>query len=181
VHDSDLPGGLWNPAVHFSGFDVNNWKDVSPRLGISYDLFGTGRTALKLSVARYVNGENVQTAAALNPQNTIGRTDLRTWTDHNRDFTIFNADGSVQSAELGPSTNANFGRAVASTTRYDPAVLEGWRVRPYNWEYAASVQHELMPRLALNAGWFRRSFGNQTTVDNQLTDPASYDGPFCLG
>jgi hypothetical protein len=179
VHDEDLPAGRFNPAAHFDGFDVQNWKDVSPRLGVSYDLFGDGKTAVKFSVARYVNGEAAGTAAANNPQTTIGRTDTRTWTD-NGDFTIFNADGSVQTNELGPSTNVNFGKLVPSTTSTDPTVLNGWGARQYNWEYTVSVQRELAPRVALTAGYYRRSFGNQTVIDNQLTDSSSFDGPFCI-
>jgi hypothetical protein len=180
VHDEDLPAGRWNPAAHFEGFQVQNWKDLSPRLGVAYDLFGTGRTALKVSVARYVNGEAAGTAAANNPQTTIGRTDTRTWRDLNGDFTIFNANGSVQSGELGPTTNNNFGRIVPSTTTTDPDALNGWFVRTSNWEYTASVQHELMPRVSVNAGFYRRSFGNQLATDNELTDASSFDGPFCI-
>jgi hypothetical protein len=185
VLDEDLPTGRWNPALHTAGFDVNNWKDVSPRVGVAYDLFGTGKTALKFSVARYVNGENVTTAAFVNPQNSIQRTDTRAWNDQNpalggnRDQKIFNADGSLQSAEIGASTNPNFGKSVISTT-YDPDVLNGWGVRPYNWEYAATIQHELVPRVSISAGWYRRSYGNQTTIDDQNLSQASFDGPFCI-
>jgi hypothetical protein len=164
---------------------VNNWKDLNPRLGVSYDLFGTGKTALKVSVARYVNGENVVTAADINPQNSISRTDTRAWNDQNpalggnRDLQIFNPDGTLQSAEIGASSNPNFGKAVVSTT-YDPAVLDGWHVRQYNWEYSASIQHELVPRVSVSAGWYRRSYGNQTTIDDLNASTSSYDGPFCI-
>ena len=176
----DLPAGRWNPAAHFDGFPVQDWKDRSPRLGVAYDLFGTGRTAIKVSVARYVNGEAAGTAAANNPQQTIGRTDTRVWRDLNGDFTIFNPNGSVQSTELGPTTNVNFGRVIPSTTVTDPALLEGWFVRPNNWEYTASVQHELLPRVSVLVGAYRRSFGNQVTTDNQRIDNSSFDGPFCI-
>jgi hypothetical protein len=41
--------------------DVVGWKDLSPRLGVAYDLFSNGKTALKASANRYVlrasNGE----------------------------------------------------------------------------------------------------------------------------
>ncbi len=30
--------------------------DVTPRLGVAYDLFGTGKTALKASLGKYVIG-----------------------------------------------------------------------------------------------------------------------------
>jgi hypothetical protein len=43
-----------------------------------------------------------------------------------------------------------------------------------------SVQRELAPRVAVTAGYYRRSFGNQTVIDNQLTDNTSFDGPFCI-
>ncbi len=63
----------------------------------------------------------------------------------------------------------------------DPSVLAGWGKRGYNTEWSFSVQHELMPRVSLNGGWFRRSFGNQTvTVDNRFNFANnSFDGPFC--
>jgi hypothetical protein len=180
VLDETLPASRWNATRDFSGFTVQNWKDLSPRIGVSYDLFGTGKTAVKASFARYVNGEAVGTAAQNNPETTVGSTDTRTWTDANSDFTIFNADGSVQTAELGPSTNANFGRLVAASTTTDPTVLNGFGVRPFNREITASIQHELLPRVAVTAGYYRRAFGNQTVINNLLTDPNAYDGPFCI-
>ena len=53
-------------------------------------------------------------------------------------------------------------------------------MRQYNWEYAVSAQHELMPRVSISGGYFRRWYGNQTvTVDNRY-NLSSYDGPFCV-
>ena len=44
-----------------------DWKDINPRFGVAYDLFGNGKTALKVSAARGVAGETIATALALNP------------------------------------------------------------------------------------------------------------------
>ena len=180
VLDEELPASRWNPATHFDGFQVQNWKDISPRFGFAIDLFGNGKTAVRTSFARYVNGEGVGTVVQNNPETTIGRTDTRTWRDLNTDFTIFNSDGSVQTAELGATTNVNFGKVVPSTTTSDPSILNGWGKRPYNWEYQLSFQHELVSGLSLNWAYYRRSFANQIIIDNQFTDKSSYDGPFCI-
>ena len=39
--------------------EVQNWKDLSPRVGFAWDVFGNGRTAVKASVARYVAGQQL--------------------------------------------------------------------------------------------------------------------------
>ena len=66
--------------------------------------------------------------------------------------------------DLGPGPG-NFGQSFISTT-YDPNLSQGWGKRPYNWEYSAAVQQELVPRVSLEAGYFRRTFYNQTVTNN---------------
>jgi hypothetical protein len=178
--DSTLPASIWNPSQSFTGHDVVHWKDVSPRAGIAFDLFGNGKTAVKTNIARYVNADNANTANVNDPQRTIGITDTRTWTDLNGDYTIYNADGSVQLNELGPTTNANFGKVIATTNTQDPATLSGFGVRGYTWEYQANMQHQLAPRIAVNAGYYFRWLGNQLTTQNTLVNATSFDGPFCV-
>ncbi len=51
--------------------DVPNWTDLNPRLGASYDLFGNGQTALKVSLGRYVFPETTVLTAAVNPIITV--------------------------------------------------------------------------------------------------------------
>jgi carboxypeptidase family protein len=162
---------------------VTNWKDINPRVGVSFDLFGNGRTAVKGSVARYVAG--IGLAGIVddnNPANTVGLTDTRNWTDRDANGSPFDAAGNLQFGELAASTNTNFGRNIPSTTTTDPGVLTGWGKRGYNWEYAVGIQHEIMPRMAVSGGWYRRKFGNQTiTVDQRFSiEKGSYDGPFCV-
>ncbi len=74
--------------------------------------------------------------------------------------------------------NANFGRETFTKT-FDPELIHGWGKRTYNWEMGVSVQHELMPRLGLTVGYFRRSFGNFYTANNRNTTTADYT-PFSI-
>jgi Carboxypeptidase regulatory-like domain len=160
---------------------VQDWKDISPRVGVALDLFGDGRTALKASVARYVAGQQIAVADDINPVSALSITDRRPWTnDADRNGLPLDANGNIQFNELGTSTSTStFGRNV-STTSYDPDVLNGWFKRGYNWEYTVAAQHQLAPRVSVNGGWFRRSFGNQTFTDDLRFDKSSYDGPFCV-
>ena len=67
----------------------------------------------------------------------------------------------------------------APTTRWDPATLNGWGARDYNWQGAISVQHELRPGIGLNAGYFRRWYGNFRVTDNLAVTPQDFD-PYCI-
>jgi hypothetical protein len=82
----------------------------------------------------------------------------------------------VRNGECGPYANPNFGKTVI-TNHYDPEILNG--NRPYNWATSAVVQHELMQGMALNLGYFRTSWSNQTATDALGVVPADFD-PYCL-
>jgi hypothetical protein len=160
--------------------EVQNWKDISPRVGFAMDVFGNGRTAVKASVARYVAGQNVAVARQVNPVEALSRTDVRPWTnDIDGNGLPLDANGNIQFNELGTSTaTATFGRNV-STTSYDPEVLNGWFKRGYNLEWTVAAQHQIADRVSVNGGYYRRTFGNQTFTDDLRYDANSYDS-FCI-
>jgi hypothetical protein len=137
---------------------------------VSYDLFGDGKTALKATVSRYTVRDNTQFAITNNPL-LFNATASRTWNDANRDFV-------PQEAELGPLSNPNFGTSRTTTT-VDDAISHGWNARPYNWEVSASVQRELRTGLSVNAGYYRRWYGNFVVTDNLAITPSDYD-EFCM-
>src|ERR1700704_6464191 len=105
----------------------------------------------------------------------------RNWTDGNRDL-IPNCDllnpaqqtNPVTGELCGPWANLNFADVLNLTT-VNPAVLEGWGIRPWDWQFGASVQHEILPRLSVEVGYNRRWFGNFFVTDNQAISPADYD------
>lgn len=197
VDPETLPAGTFNSAVSYANCSdgknnlnancvgqVTNWKDINPRLGVAYDVFGNGRTAVRASVARYVNGVGLAGGSITdnnNPEITAVPSDTRAWKDLDGNGSPFDAAGNIQSNELTASTStASFGKNFPSSTLTDPAVLSGWGARAYNWEYTVSASHELAPRVSVNGGWYRRKFGNQTiTVDNRYSFANNSYDPFC--
>jgi hypothetical protein len=156
--------------VHFAKVEnVPNWKDISPRLGLSYDLFGTGRTAVKLSAGRYMEAPNLTAFTRLaDPAASIVNSATRPWTDINRDFV-------PQPNELGAISNVNFGNSVI-TQRYDGDVLTN---RGDNWEFSTSVQHEVASNVSVNVGYFRRTFGGLRVTQNTRVSNADFS-PYCV-
>jgi hypothetical protein len=174
------PAGRFVQAFDFARIDdVPHFTDLNPRLGAAYDLFGNGKTAVKVNVGRYVASLGGNFPFSVNPTQSIVQSTTRTWNDGNGnygpdcDLNNFSPNG-----ECGAIDNRAFG-AVVVNTRYADDVLRGVGKRLYNWQTAVSVQHELRPGMAVNAGFFRTSFGNFTQVDNLLVTPADYDA-FCI-
>ncbi len=158
---------------------VQDWKDISPRVGFAMDVFGDGRTAVKASVARYVAGQQIAVANQVNPVTALSLSDTRQWRDLDSNGLPLDTNGNIQFNELSNSTSTpTFGRDI-STTRYDPAVLNGWGKRPYNMEYTVAAQHQLANRISVNGGYYRRTFGNQTFEDDLRYDASSFDS-FCI-
>ena len=172
----------WVGARSFAELpDVPNWKDISPRVGIAYDLFGNGKTAIKASINRYVSAQVYAFASNINPLVTSRNNMTRTWLDFNGDNIPQGNPLSTDplfAGEFSGPVDPNFGKSVI-TTRYDSDVSEGWGKRPFNWEYSASVQHELLPRVSIDAGYYRRTFRNQIVTDNLDVTPADFD-EFCI-
>jgi hypothetical protein len=170
----------WLPfARDYPGAEVLNWKDLSPRLGVSYDLFGTGRTALKASVSRYVLQEGKGNTNNIHPLIAATNSVSRNWVDANNDFVVQGDPlNPAANGELGASPNNNFGRPNTTLT-FDPDWARGFNKRPYNWETLVTLQHELLPRVGLEVSYNRRTYGNFVVNDNVLVSPGDYD-PYCV-
>jgi hypothetical protein len=157
-------------------YNVPLWKTVTPRLGVSYDVFGNGKTAVKASVGQYVFGpEIIVFTRAANPLAATITSVTRSITDGsftpNCDLTNLAANG-----DCGPVSNPSFGNPRIATT-YDTNAINANRTT--NWEATASIQHELLPGTSVMAGYYRRWYQNLYFIDNAALTPADYTS-YCI-
>jgi len=169
------------PLVPTRNFTVpeykwDNWKDLSPRVAAVYDLFGNGKTAVKVNLGRYVLAGDPTVG---NVFSILANTVTRSWDD--RAGRGINADYVPQCDLLNPNANGEcgaisdfrFGTQVPSTV-YDQTVLNGWGKRGYNWEFSAGVQREISNRIGIDVGYFRRIYGNFLVTDNLAVAASDY-------
>jgi hypothetical protein len=160
INNQRVGAGRFAPERTFAEVTgMPNWFDVTPRLGVSYDPFGTARTALKATFGKYMAGQTTGFPQRYNPLQL--QNDTRTWRDTN-------GDNLAQDNEIGPSNNLAFGLPV-QTLRPDPDIR-----REYDLEYTASVQHQVTSGLSVTAGYYRRGTYNQRRTQNNGWSPSDY-------
>jgi hypothetical protein len=135
-----------------------------------------------VNIGRYLEAaQNGGLFTALNPTARLSTTTTRTWTDSNGNF---RADCDLLSAAAqnlsasggdvcGANVNANFGTEVFEST-LDPGLLSGWGVRSGDWQWGASVQQEVLPRVAVEVGYQRRWLVNFLVTDNLARAPEDH-------
>jgi hypothetical protein len=178
-HVDATPNG-WVPARDFAEVtSTPSWKDLNPRGGAVFDLFGDGRTALKVTMGRYVAKTTTAITQSNNPITTSVNSVTRVWNDNNVNY-IPDCDLGNRAAngECLAVSDRNFG-GLNITTLYDAGVLRGFGVRGYNWDFTTELQREITPRLSVSGGYYRNWYGNFSVTRNTLTTPADYTA-YCV-
>ena len=181
--DQELGPGPFTPNrnIFYPKRDNIKWHDITPKMGATYDLFGNGRTALKASLNKYLTGYgtfafgNNSASSANNPIGQLTTTATRNWNDADSDYVV---DCDLLNPAPNNECTSGFNQQGFGepnpTTIYDPALLEGWGKRQYNWELSAGVQHEVVPRVSVEVGYFRRWYGNFQVTDNRAFTAADF-------
>jgi hypothetical protein len=179
------PGPLVpNRNIVFPAQKNLDWKDITYRSAAAWDVFGTGKTALKVTLNKYLTGQTLNLLGQdPNPFNTLVNSTTRAWDDSTYPIGDPRRGNYVPDCEListgangecGAMTNPLFGTTRRGES-FDPDLLTGWGHRNYNWEFSTSVQHEIFPNVSVDVGYFRRWFGNFRVTDNLNLAPSDYD------
>jgi hypothetical protein len=153
-------------------------------MGGSYDLFGNGKTALKVSISKYLQASYAGDVYTINnPAVTLVTTTSRSWSDTTypvgdprRGNFVADCDflNPAASGECGAWTNLNWGQQAAGTT-VNPDALQGWNKRNYDWQFSGGIQHEIASRVSIDVNYSRRWWGNFYVTQNRALTAADYD------
>jgi hypothetical protein len=174
---------------------VDSYKDLTPRIGAAYDVFGNGKTAIKMNLGRYLEGVGVTgNYANANPTLRMPQTTsvfgtagvTRAWTDANGNLVPdcdllnpFAQDLRTTGGDLcGVMSNTSFGRNVL-TNDFDRNILNGWGVRPSDWNLGVSLQQQIHARASLAVSYVRRWYHGFFVADNRALEPSDLT-PFSL-
>ncbi|MCU1382901.1 MAG: hypothetical protein JWL71_1598 [Acidobacteria bacterium] len=162
--------GRFENSVAYGDIPLPVWKDLSPRTSIVYDVFGTGKTAIRAGFNKYMTGATTGFAQIYNPTALITTQSL-SWTDLNGDDIAQGERGCVYKTagcEIDFTTlPANFG--VRSLSTFAPDLK-----RPYQLMYNLGVSHELLPGTSVTAEWFHSDFKNLIERNNVARSAADY-------
>ena len=171
--------GVFAPTrnIVFPATSGVRWHDLSPRSGVVFDVFGDGKTAVKVSLNKYLAAQAAQGTFAhlMAPASLLVNTTNRSWQDANRNFAPdCNLINPAANGECGAMDNPDFGSTRRGVT-YDPDTLTGWGKRDHNWEFSAGVQREIMPRLSVDVAYYQRWWGNFIVTDDRAIGASDYD------
>lgn len=170
IPEQNSPAGRFVGARHFEAIEhLPQFSNVVPRLAGVYDVFGNGKTAIKANLSEYVDQRTLSLTTPYSPLAAV--TARVSWRDLNADNV---AQGELGCVYLTPGCEfqvsalpQNFGTRALSIQDSDLK-------RSTNLESSIAVQHELMPRLSVGAGFYRRTFQDLLLTDYVDRSQADY-------
>jgi len=165
--EQSSPAGTFVGERSFPRKDVFDFSfNAAPRFGLSYDLLGNGRAAVKAYYGRFYNqfGSELAETQNLNGLQSVAVT----WRDLNNNLAL----------DPGEFTVPNFGGIVPR--------MDDNADRPYSDEINVGVDYQVLPNFALGVSYHRRQHRSglgivdearpssaYSPVDRTYTDPVS--------
>ena len=160
--------------------DGVDFKDVSPRAGLAYDVFGTGKTSIKANWGRYLSpAQNAGIFTGAAPTSAISTAATRSWIDANSNFVV-DCDLSTPAAsnlrasggdQCGALSSNLFGTLTPAIT-YSDQLLHG--LRPWDYQFGVALQQQISSRISAEVQWNKRWFDGFYVPRNLAVQPSNW-------
>jgi hypothetical protein len=140
------------PETHFY-----TWNVAAPRIGLTFDLTGDGKTVLKGNYGLYWHNPGVATGGNANP-NTASKSATYSWND-------VNGDRRWQPGEQAAVASS---ASLEGTLSIDPNIKA-----PYTHEASAWIERQLSDTMGLRAGFVYKTEDDLISTSHQPGRPAS--------
>jgi len=144
------------PETHYL-----KWNGIVPRLGMSYDLAGDGKTVVKLNWGLYKFNPGVGVADSANPNQSL-KTVTFSWTDRS-------LDGKWQPGEEGTLTAS----ALSGSVLVDPNLKQ-----PTSTQATAYLERQITEGVGARVGFVYYSVSDQTNTYQNQRPASAYTVPF---
>ena len=184
-HVPATPNG-WVPERNFA--EVKNvplWKDVDPRVGAAYDLFGNGtdgaQGGARADTCRRRRIDDHPEQQSDPDVDQLGQPHVERQLLPGRRPAPRQLHAGLRPGEPRRRTASaarwptRTSAGLDATTRYADDALLGYGARGYNWDFTTEVQHQLRPGVSMTGGYYRNWFGSFLVTDNTLVTPADFE------
>ena len=163
VPEQTRPEGPFAAAETFPFVEVGKWHRFAPRIAAAWDVTGNGRTVAKATYGIF----NTEAAIASNYNRYTTYQTVYRWTDPNR-------NGRFDLGEVNLDTNGpDF---ISTTSAANNRINENLNLSNVT-EVTASVEHELMPSLAVRGLYVLKHVGSDYSTINVLRPYSAFNIP----
>lgn len=160
--DQSRPASRFFEAASFSGRDITSWNQLAPRIGVSWDVTGNGKSVVKGSYGRYYwNPAARVLTLPVNP-NSVPQWRRYRWVDLNRN-TVW--DPGEEGALLGT-------RGGVLAQDIDPNLKD-----TYTDQVTAWYERQIGDKMGVRAGVVWNHHSRRFNTVNVLTPPSAYNIP----
>jgi Carboxypeptidase regulatory-like domain len=165
-----FPTGVSIPATTIPQQTYFTWNKVVPRLGLSYDIAGDGKTVLKLNYGRYGFNPGPGIASSANPNQSV-KSLTYAWTDTKLCASCIPGDGTYEPGEEGNLTAS----ALNGNIQVDPNLFQ-----PMSTQATAYVERQISEGVGARVGFVYFTVNDQIETMQTFRPASAYTVPFSV-